>query len=811
MIQKWLLALLPVLLVAATIRADDRLIAPVANDLNGTEVVQLPGEIPGINPDDYVIDTVVGDTIQVGASAWDDQHNSNAARQICATPSANWLAQVVFTKLSGSSIFDPRHVRTTRVREDGDGNLEVSPVPTVQVDDYYRTGYTGITYNQAANTPVMVMHGQESQFSFLNSYAAVSDPDDPNAFNFTAMPFLPFVGQYWPRVVSGEDSYVHMMTHGSRINSTDPITITYMRYSLDEATHTLSPATPFNVPVLLTDQVMNMSGDVAVSENGQQVAVGACLTRHETLGETWGGLTATQVNNDVYVYLSDDGGWTWSPNDRKNVTQFIEHNYVDPGDTMRAYADCSLEYAYNDLRVAFTAAHGNAITGESFYESRVYCYTQSVTGEDLWSLIHFEPDPGYPPEAWGRTADSPSLYFDVNSGILWCLFRAFGGGIHDYGENSGMGNGDLYISASPPGIYNGLLWTKPVNITNSNWTEPGGAPISSCRSEMDATIAENSNGDYLQISYLIDIDAGTAVANPQEGAVTNNPYVYHRILKDDLLREFEIEREWVQNYPLHVDSTGFWQDPGNWEWSDYGGFFTGFRRELPVSLTMTEINFTIPPEGGVGTYSTDLVSSTGNTYSNVTFWTKITTPTGQVIGPLVLRTFNLSPFMEVHVDEMSQSIPANGPGGTYYLTGYLGYYPNSYVHDSIQFFKFGDTPDEFEYDPAQWWFSDFPVESVTADEETGSVQPVAFALREAWPNPFNAATSISVTLPRAAVLQLTVYDVTGRQVAQLADGWTGAGEHTFAFDGSELASGVYFVRASVPGEPTLVRKVALVK
>ncbi|MBS1262265.1 MAG: hypothetical protein MAG453_01608 [Calditrichaeota bacterium] len=85
------------------------------------------------------------------------------------------------------------------------------------------------------------------------------------------------------------------------------------------------------------------------------------------------------------------------------------------------------------------------------------------------------------------------------------------------------------------------------------------------------------------------------------------------------------------------------------------------------------------------------------------------------------------------------------------------------------------------------------------------------------PNPFNAATTVTVALPRgAASLRVVVYDVTGREVATLHDGPVagGAGSsrtHRFTFDGSTLASGLYFLRATVPGQLEETRKMMLVR
>jgi hypothetical protein len=71
------------------------------------------------------------------------------------------------------------------------------------------------------------------------------------------------------------------------------------------------------------------------------------------------------------------------------------------------------------------------------------------------------------------------------------------------------------------------------------------------------------------------------------------------------------------------------------------------------------------------------------------------------------------------------------------------------------------------------------------------VIPAEFAVSGAYPNPFNPATQISFSLPVDSKVMLTVYDVSGRQVAALVDGYRTAGVHDVTFDASNLASGIY--------------------
>jgi hypothetical protein len=80
----------------------------------------------------------------------------------------------------------------------------------------------------------------------------------------------------------------------------------------------------------------------------------------------------------------------------------------------------------------------------------------------------------------------------------------------------------------------------------------------------------------------------------------------------------------------------------------------------------------------------------------------------------------------------------------------------------------------------------------------------------AYPNPFNASTSISYTLAEQSEVVLDVYDILGRRVSSLYDGVQGAGSHSLIWDADGFSSGVYFYRLTA-GEFEESQKMMLVK
>ncbi len=69
---------------------------------------------------------------------------------------------------------------------------------------------------------------------------------------------------------------------------------------------------------------------------------------------------------------------------------------------------------------------------------------------------------------------------------------------------------------------------------------------------------------------------------------------------------------------------------------------------------------------------------------------------------------------------------------------------------------------------------------------------VGFSLEQNQPNPFNATSKITYTLPQESVVSLVVYNALGEVVSTLVNGVVSAGPHEAIFDGSNLPAGTYY-------------------
>lgn len=78
------------------------------------------------------------------------------------------------------------------------------------------------------------------------------------------------------------------------------------------------------------------------------------------------------------------------------------------------------------------------------------------------------------------------------------------------------------------------------------------------------------------------------------------------------------------------------------------------------------------------------------------------------------------------------------------------------------------------------------------------------------PNPFNPVTLIRFTLPEDVFAEVSVFDITGRMIAKIAEGIHTKGYHKYIFNAASFSSGAYYVRLKTE-KSTLVRRIMLVK
>ncbi|GBE29893.1 hypothetical protein BMS3Bbin04_00916 [bacterium BMS3Bbin04] len=191
-------------------------------------------------------------------------------------------------------------------------------------------------------------------------------------------------------------------------------------------------------------------------------------------------------------------------------------------------------------------------------------------------------------------------------------------------------------------------------------------------------------------------------------------------------------------------------------------------------------------------------------------WTDLILPNGNQYGPLINIPITVAPGT-MFFGNLVQNIPAYAPSGNYTFNAYLGQYPNFVAtSDSFPFVKTIVPGPDGEI-TSDWEAGEWEIAGQDADVVSSAVTPDQFTLHPVWPNPFNASATVTIDLPEASELLVRVFSLDGREVAVLAQGHMPAGTHNLHFDGEGLASGIYFLQATVGNNQSVVRKVTLLK
>jgi hypothetical protein len=86
--------------------------------------------------------------------------------------------------------------------------------------------------------------------------------------------------------------------------------------------------------------------------------------------------------------------------------------------------------------------------------------------------------------------------------------------------------------------------------------------------------------------------------------------------------------------------------------------------------------------------------------------------------------------------------------------------------------------------------------TTNCDQASVGFEPIPFdyKIRDPYPNPFNAQTTIQITLPIKDIMIVKVYDVNGSELKTLVHSIFDSGTHTIKWDAGDLPSGIYFIR-----------------
>jgi hypothetical protein len=247
-------------------------------------------------------------------------------------------------------------------------------------------------------------------------------------------------------------------------------------------------------------------------------------------------------------------------------------------------------------------------------------------------------------------------------------------------------------------------------------------------------------------------------------------------------------------------------DPDN-TIADMGAFYYDQSGSSPVVVTLMPYNppIQVPASGGSFDFNIE-VANNGTNPETFDIWTMTTLPNGSEYGPIINVPDFTAPASWSANRDRTQAVPGSAPAGIYTYDAYVGVYPdNIWNEDHFDFEKLAGDGGVSQVGGWECWGELFE----NADATVGNVAN-SYVLFSAYPNPFNPMTTLSFSIAEAGTVSLKVYDVTGREVVVLVNGYRNAGVHEVTFDASHLASGIYVYQMQI-GDFSTTGKMVLMK
>lgn len=223
----------------------------------------------------------------------------------------------------------------------------------------------------------------------------------------------------------------------------------------------------------------------------------------------------------------------------------------------------------------------------------------------------------------------------------------------------------------------------------------------------------------------------------------------------------------------------------------------------PQTYTQYRYVFLNWSDSGDTTHTITVNSNTGQYTANYKIQYKLqasTNPSG--IGSLVTIT-NGNQYHDtgsvVNVSISPTTVQYNNK--TYYFNRWMGSGAGSYNGPNP---NFQVTMNNFMNQIAVWDTINVAINPI------GTSVPNKYELKQNYPNPFNPVTRIEFAIPKSGLVSLKIFDITGREVQTLHNGYLNAGYYETSFSAAGLASGVYFYRLEANAYSE-IRRMAFIK
>ena len=545
---------------------------------------------------------------------------------------------------------------------------------------------------------------------------------------------------------------------------------------------------------------------------------------------------------DVYLIKTDENGneqWFQPLGGYHNDGGYSVQQTSDGGYIIAGYT-----YSYGagsaDVYLIKTDENGNEQWSQTFggiYHDEAWCVQQTSDGgyiivgwgysytagcEDVY-LIKTDENGN---ETWFQTLGGSDL------DEAWCVQQTSDGGYIIAGTTGSILNLDVYLIKTD--AHGNEIWSQTFGGNDTDWgwcvqqTSDGGYIITGYTNSYGAGGADvyliktdaQGNEQWSQTFGGSNYDYGFSVQQTSDGGyiIAGSTYCFGALGADFyLIKTNENGNEsWFQIFDgSELDEAWCVQQTSDGGYIIAGTTGAGLSNVWlirveseapppPITLTLTPHNPPIQIPSGGGSFNFDLEIDNGTaTNYTIDVSTYVTLPGGTTYPILSRYGINLTSGASI-IRNLTQFVPGGTPSGNYAYNGYV-YDHNTWellARDSFPFEKL--TGDDSPNHNLGWALCGWEGE----DASLFSI-PRKFSLF-ATPNPFNPETNLTFDLPHAGEISLIIYDIAGREIVRLIDGFQPAGTHETTFDASQLVSGVYFARLTA-GSFHQTQKLLLVK
>lgn len=466
---------------------------------------------------------LLGDTVTVGTTWYDYQHNGNIGRMIVKDDSG-YIHIVWMNGLNEGS--SDRHVYYNYIDPQGNQGWPGIGYP---VETSTRAGYTCLAVGWGG-LAFPAFHQIRTPSPSDPAHSAVATDFFPHAGAFLTYELPWFQGediQYiWPRIAMKQDGEMVVLS-----NMYDQDTHTWSLGTYDPLTYSIS-----YTDQMLFDECHNISEEVGASHVSNRI--GAAWSANANTG------ASSWLNSDLHVMVDNDGlnlnfdNWWNGTNFIAPDTTLLPDSTLANGDTLRAFTCSSLFFDMNDVcHIAFTTRDYFQLQGFSWVGPSLIWHWSELAPDEYQLIADGSYWPYGNPGNYAVNVQRPSLGQDPQTGYLYCMYQVFDTTTI---SAAGFASGEIYVSVS---LDDGFSWAVGTNITNT--VSPENALPGECLSEGWPSMAERVDG-YCHITYILDLDAG-GVPIP-EGAATLNPVKYHKV-PVELINTSPL----IEQIPFHVE------------------------------------------------------------------------------------------------------------------------------------------------------------------------------------------------------------------------------------------------------------------